>query len=69
MHRFRLILSAFAAMLFSFLSAPSFAAVDAAITTAITGAGTDILTALGSIMGAMIAAWGLKKLASKMGWL
>lgn len=45
------------------------AAVPAAATTAITDAGTDMLTATGAVIVAMVAVWGLKKLGSKMGWL
>ncbi len=45
------------------------AAVPAAATTAITEAGTDMLTAVGAVITAMVAVWGLKKLGSKMGWL
>lgn len=47
----------------------AFAAVPAAATTAITEAGTDMLTAVGAVITAMVAVWGLKKLGSKMGWL
>lgn len=45
------------------------AAVPAAATAAITEAGTDMLTAVGAVITAMVAVWGLKKLGSKMGWL
>lgn len=69
MMRFKVFFLAVFALLSSFLAVPAMAAVDAAVTTAITGAGTDILAAIGAIMGAMIAAWGLKKLAGKMGWM
>lgn len=44
------------------------AAVPAAVTTAITDAGADLLTAIGAVITAMVAVWGLKKLGSKMGW-
>lgn len=53
----------------STLGASVFAAVPAAATTAITDAGTDMLTAVGAVITAMVAVWGLKKLGSKMGWL
>lgn len=45
------------------------AAVPEAAMTAITTAGTDILTAVGAVITAMVAVWGLKKLGQKMGWL
>lgn len=45
------------------------AAVPVEATTAITTAGTDMLTAVGAVIAAMVAVWGLKKLGSKMGWL
>lgn len=45
------------------------AAVPAEATAAITTAGTDMLTAVGAVIAAMVAVWGLKKLGSKMGWL
>lgn len=45
------------------------AAVPAAATTAITEAGTDMLTAIGAVITAMVAVWGLRKLGQKMGWM
>jgi hypothetical protein len=45
------------------------AALPVATTTAITDAGADLLTAIGAVITAMVAVWGLKKLGSKMGWL
>lgn len=45
------------------------AAVPAEATAAITTAGADMLTAVGAVIAAMVAVWGLKKLGSKMGWL
>lgn len=45
------------------------AAVPAAATTAITEAGTDMMTAVGAVITAMVAVWGLRKLGQKMGWL
>lgn len=51
------------------LAAPAHAALDAGIGTAITAAQTDIMTALGLVIVAMVAVWGLKKLGRKMGWL
>ncbi|MCS4509291.1 major capsid protein [Xylophilus ampelinus] len=44
------------------------AAVPAGVTTAMTDLQTDGLAIVSAIMGAMIAIWGLKKLASKFGW-
>jgi hypothetical protein len=45
------------------------AAIPAEATTAITTAGTDILTAVGAVITAMVAVWGLRKLGQKMGWM
>ena len=45
------------------------AEIPAAATTAITTAGTDILTAVGAVITAMVAVWGLMKLGRKMGWM
>lgn len=45
------------------------AAVPAEAMTAISTAGADILTAVGAVITAMVAVWGLKKLGQKMGWL
>lgn len=47
----------------------AFAAVPAAATTAITEAGTDMTTAIGAVIAAMVVVWGLRKLGQKMGWL
>lgn len=44
------------------------AALPAGVDTAITAAQTDMLTAIGLVIGAMVAVWGLLKLASKLGW-
>ena len=44
------------------------AALPAGVDTAITAAQTDMLTAIGLVNGAMVAVWGLLKLASKLGW-
>lgn len=53
----------------STLAASVHAEVPAAATAAITTAGADMLTAVGAVITAMVAVWGLKKLGSKMGWL
>ena len=45
------------------------AAVPSEATLAITTAGTDIVTAIGTVIVAMVAVWGVRKLGSKMGWL
>lgn len=45
------------------------AALPAAVTTAISDAGTDMVTAVTAIITAFVAFWGLKKLASKFGWI
>lgn len=44
------------------------AELPAAVATAITAAQTDMLAAIGLVIGAMVAVWGLLKLASKLGW-
>jgi len=44
------------------------AAVPAGVTTAMSDLSTDGVAIVGSIMGACIAIWGLKKLATKFGW-
>lgn len=65
-------LRAFFAALFALLAAvaaPAHAALDVGIGTAITAAQTDIMAALGLVIVAMVAVWGLKKLGRKMGWL
>jgi len=45
------------------------AALPEAVDTAITAAKTDLLAAIGLVMAAMVAVWGLRKLGQKMGWL
>ncbi|MGN8004860.1 major capsid protein [Acidovorax sp. 22279] len=45
------------------------AALPAAVTTAISDAGTDMTTAVTAIITAFVVFWGLKKLASKFGWI
>ena len=44
------------------------AALPEGVSTAITAAQTDMLAAIGLVIGAMVAVWGLLKLASKLGW-
>ncbi|RSY39787.1 hypothetical protein DAH74_23750 [Sphingomonas koreensis] len=44
------------------------AALPSGVDTAITAAQTDMLAAIGLVIGAMVAVWGLLKLASKLGW-
>lgn len=50
-------------------SGAAHAALPAGVTTAITDAGTDMTTAITAIITAFVAFWGLKKLASKFGWI
>ena len=45
------------------------AAVPEAVTTAVDGAKTDLLAAMGAVIAAMVAVWGLRKLGQKMGGL
>lgn len=44
------------------------AALPTDVATVIDTAKADMLSAIGMVMVAMVAVWGLKKLASKMGW-
>lgn len=44
------------------------AALPTGVETAITAYQTDALAAIALIMAAGVAIWGLKRLASKMGW-
>lgn len=67
--------SAFARRL-AFISATTALAVGsahaelpAAVATSITAAQTDMTTAIGLIIGAMVVVWGLRKLGQKLGWL
>ena len=46
----------------------AYAALPAAVSTAITTAETDMTTAVGLVIAAMVVVWGLKKLGTKMGW-
>lgn len=45
------------------------AALPTEVSTAVDTAKTDLLSAIGMVMAAMVAVWGLRKLASKMGWM
>ena len=45
------------------------AALPTEVTAAITTAGTDMVAAVTAIIIAFVAFWGLKKLASKFGWI
>lgn len=45
------------------------AALPTEVTTAITTAGADMVAAVTAIIIAFVAFWGLKKLASKFGWI
>jgi len=44
------------------------AALPAGVETAITTAGADMVLAITAVITAFIAFWGLRKLASKLGW-
>lgn len=50
------------------LSGSAMAALPDGVTTAIEAYKTDGLAALGLILGAGVAIWGLKRLGLKMGW-
>lgn len=45
------------------------AALPTEMSTAVDTAKTDLLAAIAMVMAAMVAVWGLRKLASKMGWM
>ena len=51
------------------LASSAHAALPEAVGTAIDTAKTDMTTALGLIIGAMVVVWGLRKLGQKLGWL
>ena len=57
-----------AAGLLAMLGPQAHAALPEGVSTAITAAQTDMLSAIGLVIGAMVAVWGLLKLASKLGW-
>lgn len=44
------------------------AALPETIATDVASAKTDMLAAIALVIGAMVAVWGLLKLASKLGW-
>lgn len=44
------------------------AALPTEVETAVESAKTDMLSAVGLVIGAMVAVWGLLRLASKLGW-
>jgi ABC-type methionine transport system permease subunit len=45
------------------------AEVPAAVTTAITAAGADMVTTITAVIVAFVAFWGLRKLGQKFGWI
>lgn len=65
--RVQMLFLAFMSLLFG-LFQQAHAELPAAVGTAITAAQTDMLAAIGLVIGAMVAVWGLLKLASKLGW-
>ena len=44
------------------------AELPASVATDVGSAKTDMTTAIGLVIGAMVTVWGLLKLASKLGW-
>lgn len=56
------------ALMMALFSAASHATVDSAITTAISGASSDLVTIGTAIVVAMVAFWGVKAIGRKMGW-
>ena len=57
-----------AAGLLTMLGTQAHAALPVGVSDAIEAAQTDMLAAIGLVIGAMVAVWGLLKLASKLGW-
>lgn len=51
------------------LAGAAHAALPTEVSTAVDTAKTDLLAAIAMVMAAMVAVWGLRKLASKMGWM
>jgi Fe2+ transport system protein B len=47
---------------------PVFADLPPSVATDVAAAKTDMLAAIGIVISAMVAVWGLLKLASKLGW-
>ncbi|GKS89103.1 hypothetical protein [Acidovorax sp. SUPP2539] len=60
-------LAAIPAVLFATAGA-AYAELPASIATDVGAAKTDMLAAIALVIGAMVAVWGLLKLASKLGW-
>ena len=58
---------AFLALTFG-ITSPAFAAVPPEVLTGITTAGANLALVATAIIVALIAFWGLRKLAQKMGW-
>ena len=50
-------------------AASAHAELPAGVETAITTAGSDFVNAVGMVMGAMVAGWGLMKVGRKFGWI
>jgi hypothetical protein len=46
----------------------AFAELPASVATDVASAKTDMLAAIGIVISAMVAVWGLIKLAKKLGW-
>ena len=59
--------AAFCMMLLGMFSS-AHAALPTEVSSAITTVGTDLETAAGMVITAMVAFWGLRKLGAKMGW-
>ena len=67
MQSFKLKWAAFCMMLLGMFSS-AHAALPSAVANAITTVGSDLETAAGMVITAMVAFWGLRKLGAKMGW-
>jgi len=48
-------------------SAPSFAALPSGVDTTITGAGTDVVAAVGLMIGVAVSIWAIKKVYNLFG--
>jgi hypothetical protein len=51
------------------LAVSAHAALPTEVGVSVSTAKTDLLEAIGLVMAAMVAVWGLRKLGQKMGWL
>lgn len=67
MSKFQALLASIPLMALSVIGT-AHAALPEQVATEVGNAKTDMLAAVGLVIGAMVAVWGLLKLASKLGW-